>query len=87
MPLFICAKCGCVENTALSTYWFRKNCRYTDGLEEYQDKPLCSECGAVVYDDNHNKGLIVPGRWHGRFPKKPASEDYKRRADKDGRIH
>jgi len=31
-PLFICQKCGCVENTALSDYWSN------------MEKPLCSEC-------------------------------------------
>ncbi len=34
MSLFICAKCKCVENTALSSYWWGD-----------KDKPLCSECG------------------------------------------
>lgn len=82
MPLFICAKCGCVENTAISTYWFRKNLKYVSGLEEYQDKPLCSECGMTV-----DYKTMVPGRWHGKFPKEIASEDYKRRVGKDVFIH
>ena len=85
MPLFICAKCGCIENTALSTYWFRHNLKYTDGLEEYQDKPLCSECGAVVYDDNVC-GKMVPGRWHNRFPKVKATEKQRRNMDENGRF-
>lgn len=35
MPLFKCDQCGCVENTALCLYWWRKA----------HDKPLlCSEC-------------------------------------------
>ena len=32
MPLFICKKCGCIENTALGKYWGEK-------------EGLCSECG------------------------------------------
>ena len=32
MPLFVCEKCGCVENTALGKYWAEK-------------ERLCSECG------------------------------------------
>lgn len=80
MPLFICAKCGCVENTALSTFWFRKTLKYSDGLEEYQDKMLCSECGMA--DGNR----MVPGRWHGRFPKEKASEEQKRNVGRDGLI-
>jgi hypothetical protein len=36
MPLFLCDECGVIENTALSSYWSRK---------EYADeKALCSEC-------------------------------------------
>ncbi len=83
MPLFICAKCGCVDNTALTTYWSRNILPYSDELKEYQGKALCSECGMY----NSEMKCIAPGRWHGSFPKKPASEEYKRRADKDGRIH
>lgn len=86
MPLFICAKCGCIENTALCTYWFRKNLKYCDELKEYQDKPLCSECGMGVYEHVNNTGAIVPGRWHNRFPKVQATEEQKRRADGNGRI-
>ena len=40
MSLFICARCGCIENTA----------------------------------------RMVPGKWHGKFPKRPATEEQKRRA-------
>lgn len=33
MPIFKCTKCGCIENTALSGYWYKGS------------KPeLCSEC-------------------------------------------
>ena len=32
MSLFQCEKCGCLENTALCGYWFRKG------------KALCSKC-------------------------------------------
>ena len=31
MPLFVCEKCGCVENTALGNYWLAK-------------ERLCGEC-------------------------------------------
>ena len=69
MALFICAKCGCVENTALSTFHYRKDLKYTDGLEEYQDKPLCSECGRRYH------GRMIPGKWHGQFPKALPTEE------------
>ena len=86
MPLFICAKCGCVENTALSTYWFRKNLKYIDGLEEYQDKPLCSECGMAEFKNGKEQSLMVPGRWHNRFPKKLATEAQRRNMRENGRF-
>lgn len=35
MPLFVCSKCNCIENTALSGFWFR---------DPGDNKPLCSEC-------------------------------------------
>lgn len=73
MPLFICAKCGCVENTALCTYWFRKNLKYTGDLAQYQDKPLCSECGMTL---DHK--TMIPGRWHNRFPKRFPTEEEKK---------
>lgn len=36
MSLFKCSNCGCIENTALGAYWYRK------GMEGKE--PLCSEC-------------------------------------------
>lgn len=80
MPLFICAKCGCVENTALCTYWFRTDLKYCDELKEYQDKPLCSECGIA------EKGRMIPGRWHNRFPKVNATEEQKRNMRENGKF-
>ena len=39
MSIFRCEGCGCVENTALSRYWFRNEEKeLTDG------RALCSEC-------------------------------------------
>lgn len=39
MPLFMCAKCGCVENTALCNYWPNKS----------HGKPLlCSDCDPAI---------------------------------------
>lgn len=73
MPLFKCAKCGCVDNTAVSTYWFRNNLEYVGDLAPYQGLPLCSECGMVSNDGTK----MVPGRWHGKFPKKEATPEIK----------
>lgn len=38
MPLFQCSKCNCVENTAISRYWRRKE----------GSPPLCSECDSEI---------------------------------------
>jgi hypothetical protein len=37
MSLFMCEKCGCVENTATSNYW-------TDKYSKPPKPLLCSEC-------------------------------------------
>lgn len=36
MPLFQCSQCGCVENTALSDYWW--------DVQREKQQPRCSEC-------------------------------------------
>lgn len=94
MPLFICPKCGCIENTATSSYWsFKINAsklQYHPDLEKYRGKPLCSECGTIKYrkDDNGNTiSVVEPGEWHGKFPKELANDDYKRRVKADGLIY
>lgn len=39
MPLFACRKCGCVENTACTNYWY----------DVAHNKPaLCSECDPEI---------------------------------------
>jgi hypothetical protein len=42
MSLFICKKCGCVENTALCNYWNRIS---------NNKEPLCSECETGEWHD------------------------------------
>lgn len=37
MPVFICSKCKCIENTATCRYWVRGN-----------EPPLCSECDPKI---------------------------------------
>lgn len=66
MPLF---KCGYIDNTALSTYWFRNTLEYTGDLAKYQGLSLCSECGMA------DGSKIVQGKWHGRFPKEKATPE------------
>ena len=51
MSIFVCEKCGAVENTATSNYWEQKY-PYNGGAEQPK---LCSECDMEI------------GKWHGRF--------------------
>lgn len=58
MSLFVCSKCGCIDNTATSCYWALirpcKNRIYDKSLKGYEGKPLCSECAAIEY----SKGVV-----------------------------
>lgn len=48
MSLFVCAKCGCVDNTATSSYWMLTNeymvdkFEYAKELQPYKGMGLCS---------------------------------------------
>lgn len=48
MPLFMCSKCGCIENTALGYYW-------NEMMDAHQEnraaKPLCSLCRTGKWHD------------------------------------
>lgn len=72
MSLFVCSKCGCIDNTATSCYWAIirpcKNRIYDKSLKGYEGKPLCSECAAIEYSKG-GKVVVVPGTWHGKFKK------------------
>ena len=70
MPLFICDKCGCIENTALGHFWSKD---YGYFGEELRGKALCSECMPTTYSDGSTarKG----GAWHGKFEKSFPTED------------
>lgn len=54
MSLFVCAKCGCVDNTATSSYWMLTNeymvdkFDYAKELQPYKGMGLCSECGRMT---------------------------------------
>lgn len=78
MGLFVCAKCNCVENTALGWWWSRNSLRLVlpPDMKDFESgKGLCSEClpEGAKFDD----GLDVGGRgkWHGKF-KKQSVEDF-----------
>lgn len=54
MSLFVCAKCGCIDNTATSSYWMLTNeymvdkFDYAKELQPYKGMGLCSECGRLA---------------------------------------
>ena len=72
MGLFICDKCGCIENTSSGRYWTK------DSVSMWADddlgKALCSECAPTVYKSGGKTGKFN-GKWHGRFDKKIATEE------------
>jgi hypothetical protein len=53
--LFCCDNCGCVDETELAS---------PDAVELQPGEFLCSDCRNVIVD-----GDILPGEWHGCFPK------------------
>ena len=72
MGLFVCAKCKCVENTALGWWWSKDSIKLIlpNDMKEYEiGKGLCSEClpkSATFFDGSK---LGAKGKWHGKFPK------------------
>lgn len=81
MSLFVCSKCGCIDNTATSYYWALirpcKNRIYDKSLKGYEGKPLCSECAAIEYSKG-GEVVVVPGTWHGKFKKEWPTEEEKK---------
>jgi len=74
MGLFKCAKCECIENTALGFYWSKNMPEGFDWDEDnidFKGKPLCSECAPKSYSDTHKPTGF--GKWHGKFPKEHIS--------------
>lgn len=53
MPLFVCSKCKCVENTALCNFWFEKD----------KKKAKCSECDNKI-GKWHN--IFSKEKWNGK---------------------
>jgi hypothetical protein len=57
MPLFMCSKCGSVDNTATSGYWAQQANAYVAGVPL---TPKCSACNPEI------------GAWHNQFPRRRA---------------
>lgn len=90
MSLFVCSKCGCIDNTATSCYWALirpcKNRIYDESLKGYEGKPLCSECAAIEYSKG-DELVVVPGTWHGKFKKEWPTEEEKKHIGKNGILN
>lgn len=71
MSLFVCSKCGCIDNTATSCYWAIirpcKNRIYDKSLKGYEGKPLCSECAAIEFVGNHFFKLHLQHKYNDNF--------------------
>lgn len=65
MSLFVCAKCGCIDNTATSSYWMLTNeymvdkFEYAKELQPYKGMGLCSECGRLATSPD-GRDVVVP---------------------------
>ena len=67
MPLFVCSKCNCIENTALCGYWWRSKEWDDDDNVIKEDPKLCSECDPQFKRGWHNlfpKQKFDPKKWH-----------------------
>lgn len=49
--------------------------KYAKELQPYKGMGLCSECGRLATSPD-GRDVVVPGKWHGKFPKKKATERY-----------
>ena len=84
MSLFVCAKCGCVDNTATSSYWMLTNeymvdkFEYAKELQPYKGMGLCSECGRLATSPD--------GRGARKMAREVPEEESYRRAVKESRI-
>ena len=50
MPVFICQKCGAIENTATSSYWTN-------------EKHICSECETGRWHERFKKAQGLPDQF------------------------
>lgn len=66
MSLFVCAKCGCVDNTATSSYWMLTNEYMVDKFAvNYNPEPVSSSpkvyCDYYIDDRNIGTPLTDKG--------------------------
>jgi len=64
MPIFVCEKCGAIENTALGHFWGKAHFRFKDA--NLNGKALCSRCVPIQFISGAKTGYN--GEWHNKFP-------------------
>lgn len=66
MPIFVCEKCGNIDNSATGHYWGKERFKFKDA-PDCDGKALCCECVPEFFDDGSKTGYN--GKWHNKFPK------------------
>lgn len=73
MGIYICEKCGCVDNTACGgNYLVSKESKHKYKDEYANTHSLCIECTPVEYSDGSINRKA--GKWHDMFEKKHWSQ-------------
>ena len=73
MPVFICSRCGCIDNSACeNNFW---NVRAKERLYQrkiFNEAPVCESCTPCEYNikDEKGKGYMPKGKWHNMFEKR-----------------
>lgn len=72
MPLFVCEKCGGIDNTALGRYWTKDLPDMWSADNE--GMALCCECAPTQFKDgkptNRPADMRTFGKWHNQFAKR-----------------
>jgi hypothetical protein len=85
MPIFRCSKCGCVENTATSGYWWGDR-------EDRSETAMCSQCDPAIgkwhgrFPKQSAKGFILCSDGFLYTKEDVASEHFKWRTQHQGLV-
>ena len=69
-----CKGCFFYKNKACGSEKLIKCWDCKKELQPYKGMGLCSECGRLATSPD-GRDVVVPGKWHGKFPKKKATEE------------
>lgn len=75
MPLFVCAKCACIDNTATGFWWTRvimkEEMIWNADNKDFKGMGLCCECAPTHFIDGGKTGY---GKWYNHFEKEHYSK-------------